>query len=307
VIGSRRARSCSGSTTWRAVRCAACWKGSTSPRLLAERDGLDALVFPLELEAARGRAEVAEIQAGRSGSSPAATRCSPASKPRLLALERNAAYLAGAQGDFRGRVAQAREAIAEARMQILNLRRARTDKAATELRDVQTRRAEIQERYQAADVQLVRREVLAPQSCTVFDLRYVTSGGVIPPGDEILDIVPHDDRLVVEARVLPTDIDVMPPGLPAEIVLPAYKGRTTPRLDGRVLQVSADALADERTGVTYYLARVEVDADELAQLDGVDLYPGMPAEALIVTGERTAFDYLVQPLRDSFHRAFRED
>jgi HlyD family type I secretion membrane fusion protein len=325
-------------------------------RLIAERDGLNLLTFPPELEGTRGRAEVVEILAGQerifdSGRALVAgqvdvlrqriaqlqaqidaleaqlaageeqmalIREEVASveelvakglerKPRLLALERNVAYLTGVQGDFRGRIAQAREAIAEAELQILNLQRARVDKAAAELRDVQTRRAEIQERYRAADVHLVRREVLAPQAGRVLKLRYFAPGGVIPPGGEILDIVPEDDRLIVEARVSPTDIDVVHEGLSARVVLPAYKSRVTPQVKGEVTRVSADVLADERSGEPYYLARIEIDELELARIDRVRLYPGMPAEAFIVTGERTVLEYLIQPVTESFRRAFREE
>lgn len=130
---------------------------------------------------------------------------------------------------------------------------------------------------------------------------------MVAPGGDILDLVPQDDPLVIDARVSPTDIDVVRAGLPAKVVLSAFKSRTTPQLAGSVTRVSADALTDDRTGAPYYLARVEVDAGELAALDGVRLQPGMPAEALILTGERTLLHYLLQPIEDSFRRAFRED
>jgi HlyD family secretion protein len=122
----------------------------------------------------------------------------------------------------------------------------------------------------------------------------------------ILDIVPRDERLVVEARVNPTDIDVVHDGLPAKLILSAFKSRTTPHIDGRVIQVSADALHDERTDQTYYLARVEADVTQLAALDGVRLTPGMPVEIIIHTGDHTFWTYIIQPLTDSFRRAFRE-
>jgi HlyD family type I secretion membrane fusion protein len=203
-------------------------------------------------------------------------------------------------------MAQAREAIAEAELQGVDLRNARISEAATELREVQTRRAEVEEKRRTAAVQLDRREVMAPQAGTVLNLRYHTPGGVVTPGTAILDLVPQDDRLIIEARVSPADIDVVHAGLPAKVALTAYKSRTTPQLDGKVLQVSADALNDERIGQSYFLARVEVNGDQLAGLGGVQLAPGMPAEIFIETGERTLLDYLIRPLRDSFNRAFRE-
>ena len=228
-------------------------------------------------------------------------------KPRLLALERNTAYLKGQQGDYSNRRAQAREAIAETELEILNARRTRVEKAALELREVQTRRAEIHERLAEASVRLTRREVVAPQAGTVLNLRYHTLGGVVPPGGEILDLVPEDDQLIIEAQVSPADIDTVHAGLKAKVALSAYKSRITPQLDGKVLQVSADALTDERTGLTYFAARIEVDRELLEKLDGVQLAPGMPAETFIETGRRTMLDYLIQPLTDSFRRAFRED
>jgi HlyD family type I secretion membrane fusion protein len=227
-------------------------------------------------------------------------------KPRLLALERNAAYLSGEQGEYNGRIAEAREAIAGAQMEILNTRRTRVEKAALELREVETQLAQVEERLAEASVKLGRRDVIAPQGGTVLNLRYHTLGGVVPPGNDILDIVPRDERLVVEARVNPTDIDVVHDGLPAKLILSAFKSRTTPHIDGRVIQVSADALHDERTDQTYYLARVEADVTQLAALDGVRLTPGMPVETIIHTGDHTFWTYIIQPLTDSFRRAFRE-
>jgi multidrug efflux pump subunit AcrA (membrane-fusion protein) len=97
------------------------------------------------------------------------------------------------------------------------------------------------------------------------------------------------------------------PGLAAKVHLTAFKARTTPRLDGRVVYVSADSLVDERTGTPYYDARIEVDRHALERLEQVHLYPGMPVQVMVVTGERTLLEYLVQPLHDSLTRAFRED
>lgn len=227
-------------------------------------------------------------------------------KPRLLALEREAARLDGAQGDYRGRIAQMREAIAEAELQIIELRAARLEEVAAELQDVEGRRAEVEEKLAAAEVQLVRHEVVAPAAGTVLDLRYFTPGGVIPAGGTILDIVPDEDRLVIDARVQPVDIEDVQGGMAAQVVLSGLQGRSTPYLDGLVVRVSPDALTDERTGTPYFLARVEVDRAQLSRLAGVELSPGMPAEVLIVNRERTALDYLLQPVRDSFRRAWRE-
>lgn len=266
---------------------------------------LEAQIAALDAQLAAGRDQLALVAEEVAGVR-AMVEKGLERKPRLLALERQAASLAGQQGEYANRIAQAREAIAEAEMEILNARRSQVEKAALELRETGMRRAEVEERLATATVALGRREVVAPQSGIVLNLRYHTLGGVVPPGGEILDLVPEGDPLVVEARIAPTDIDVVHPGLPARIALSAYKSRTTPHLDGRVLRVSADALADERTGQPFFRAEIEVDARQVAMLEAIRLRPGMPVEAFIETGERTLLDYLVQPLADSFRRAFRE-
>jgi len=152
-----------------------------------------------------------------------------------------------------------------------------------------------------------RMEVVAPVSGQVVDLKVHTLGGVVRPGDALLDIVPQSDELVVEARVRPVDIDAVHAGQSAQVALTAYKQRTTPRLDGRLATVSADALIDESRHISYYSAEIHIDSSELAKLNGVQLYPGMPAEVMIVTGKRTMLEYTLQPIVDSFRRAFREE
>lgn len=228
-------------------------------------------------------------------------------KPRLLALLRQKVELEGRRDELAGRIAEAREGIAQAELEILGLRADRQSEVTAELRDVQNRRAEAEEKLAAAQVRQGRRDVLAPEAGTVMNLRYFAPGAVVPAGRDILDLVPRDDRLVIDARVNPTDIDVVRPGLPAKVVLTAFKSRTTPQIDAQVVRVSADALTDERSGLPYYLTRIVVDAAQLGALDGVRLQPGMPAETLILTGERTMLRYLMQPFEDSVRGAFRED
>ena len=230
-----------------------------------------------------------------------------ATKPRQLALEREGARLKGLQGDYQNRMAQARETIAQTRLEILNARQGRVEQATTELGDVESRRAQTAERLAEAAAKLGRRDLVAPQDGTVLNLRYHTLGGVVPPGGEVLDLVPEQDELIVEAKIRPSDIDVVRVGLPAQVALTAYKSRVTPKVDGHITRVSADALQDERTGQYYFAARIEVDPDELAHVEQVELTPGMQVEAFINTGERTMAAYLMQPLTDSFRRAFREE
>jgi HlyD family secretion protein len=228
-------------------------------------------------------------------------------KPRLLALKRQAADLEGEQGEYLNAMAQAREAIAGAQMEILSMRAERRAEVSNELREVQTRLAEVREKLAAAQIRQGRRDLVSPEAGTVLNLRYFAPGAVVQPGGPVLDLVPTDDRLVVEARVRPTDIDVVHVGLPAKIVLSAYKMRTTPKIDGEVTRVSADALKDERTGEYYYTARVKADPEQLHTLSDIHLQPGMPAETMIVTGERTMLQYLMQPILDTFRTAFREE
>lgn len=122
-----------------------------------------------------------------------------------------------------------------------------------------------------------------------------------------MDIVPQNDRLIIEAQVLPQDIDVVHEGLAAKVMLSAYKSRFVPRLNGKVVQVSADRFLNENTGEPYFLVRVEIDKDALDGLPNeVALYPGMPAEVFITTGEGTFLQYLASPIIDSFRRGFRE-
>ncbi|HSE76802.1 MAG TPA: HlyD family efflux transporter periplasmic adaptor subunit, partial [Alphaproteobacteria bacterium] len=146
-----------------------------------------------------------------------------------------------------------------------------------------------------------------PQSGVVVGLKFRSRLGVIPPGASILDIVPSEDRLVFEARVRPEDIDVVRVGQTAQVRLTAYKQRSTLTVNGRLIHISADRFLDERTGLGYYLAKIEPDPDSLAAAGDVQLQAGMPAEVMIQTGARLAIEYMVNPVIISFTRAFRED
>jgi HlyD family type I secretion membrane fusion protein len=228
-------------------------------------------------------------------------------KPRLLALQRQQSYLEGLRGEQQASIAKAEQAIGETRMQSEDLRTRRSAEIALELREAEAQLLEVEEKLGLASDIDRRMEVIAPVSGQVVELKLHTVGGVIRPGEPLLDIVPNSDELVVEARIRPVDIDAVAIGQPAQVALTAYKQRTTPRLDGTLVKVSADALADPERRISYYAADIRIDPSELAKLEGVQLYPGMPAEVMIVTGERTLLQYLLQPLTDSFNRAFRED
>jgi HlyD family type I secretion membrane fusion protein len=149
-------------------------------------------------------------------------------------------------------------------------------------------------------------DIVAPEAGTVLNSRVFTLGAVVRPGDPIMDLVPARDRIIAEVHVQPNDIEVIHPGLVAEIRLPAFKQRTVPYLHGNVIFVASDVTEDDRRGIAYYKVQIEIDEDQLRALEGVQLRPGMMVEAMIRTGERSFGRYLLQPVFDSFHRAFRE-
>jgi HlyD family type I secretion membrane fusion protein len=228
-------------------------------------------------------------------------------KSRLLVLEREAANLQGRRGEYLASIARAGQRRGETDLQILDLHNKRTEEVAKDLREVQGSLREISERLHAAEDVLERTVVRAPVSGLVMNLQVHTAGGVVGAGKPILDIVPQDDNLLIEAKLRPADIDSVHTGLPAQIRLTAFKQWRTPLLSGRVRYVSGDALIDQRTGEASYSAHLVVDRGELQRAGGLNLQPGMPAEIMIVTGRRTALDYLLLPLKESFSRAFREE
>jgi HlyD family secretion protein len=230
-----------------------------------------------------------------------------ATRTRLLALRREQSDIEGNRAERRARIARAHQAIGETELQIIAQGTALLEEANEELSRVQAELAEVEQRLAASRDVLARTLIGAPSAGTVVQLRFHTPGGVIRPGEPILDIVPDSEELLVDARLSPLDIDIVAAGLPVQIILPAYKQRHLPRIEGRVRRVSADAIVDPHSGERYFAARIEVDPEHLAAVaPGVELTPGMPAEVYITTAERTMLDYLLQPVFDSLRRAFRE-
>jgi HlyD family secretion protein/epimerase transport system membrane fusion protein len=228
-------------------------------------------------------------------------------KPEVLRLQRMQAELMGKQGEYIGTIARVQQQIGETEQQALQLEAERADQIATQLDQVRVELAEVTERLNASRDILDRTVVTAPVSGTVVNLRFKTEGGVVQRAEPILDIVPAEEKLLIDARIAPSDIDVVHVGLSAQVHLTAYNSKGMPRIDGLVRSVSADRLADPATNQPYYLARIEVDRAELAQLDaGIRLVPGMPADVLIVTGERTMLAYLFEPFMQAFRRSLRE-
>ena len=233
-------------------------------------------------------------------------------KTRLLQLEREQAEIEGGRGQYAAQVARAQQVIAESEVNIATLKNDNANEVAQQLRETEEKVAQLEEQRQAAADVLERVEIRAPEDGIVTDLRVHTPGGVVKPGDPLLDLVPRTSQMVVEARVRPEDIDLVHPGLQAWVRVLPYKQRRTPPLEGTVTHVSPDRLIDERPqgreapGQPYYLAKVMLNSAALEAVPEVHLVPGMPTEVTIETGESTVALYMLSPLLDSFNRAFRE-
>jgi epimerase transport system membrane fusion protein len=227
-------------------------------------------------------------------------------RPRLLELQRAGFGLDGQIADARASIAKYRQAIAEQELQIAQLGKDQMADVTKDLREVQARLVEVLPKRTNAEAVLSRMEIRSPYAGQVVALNVFSIGGVIQRGERILDIVPDRDRLTVDAQVAVEDISEVHPGMPAEVRLTAYQQRIVPTIHGEVVQVSADRLTDPKTDRPYFVATVRPDLDELGQLPGVHLYPGMPATVTVPTVSRTAFDYIVGPLAMSFNKAFRQ-
>jgi len=225
---------------------------------------------------------------------------------RLTALEREAARLDGERGQLVAASAQTKGKIAETALQILQIDQDIASDVAKELREVDGKIGELVERKVAAEDQLKRIDIRAPQDGTVFQLAVHTIGGVITAGDPIMLIVPEADNLSVEVKVNPQDIDQLQLNQKAILRFSAFNIRTTPEIEGVVTRISADTSTDQRTGQSYYTVRIAMPADQIERLGEVKLLPGMPVEAFMQTRDRTMLSYLIKPLHDQFLRAFRE-
>ena len=225
---------------------------------------------------------------------------------RLTALEREAARLDGERGQLIAAAAQAKGKIAETALQILQIDQDIASDVAKELREVDGKIGEFVERKVAAEDQLKRTDIRAPQDGTVFELAVHTVGGVITAGDPIMLIVPEADNLSVEVKVNPQDIDQLQLNQKAILRFSAFNIRTTPEIEGTVTRISADTSTDQRTGQSHYTIRIAMPAEQIERLGDVKLLPGMPVEAFIQTRDRTMLSYLMKPLHDQVLRAFRE-
>lgn len=233
---------------------------------------------------------------------------------KFTAIQRDAARLSGEEGQLVAQVAQTRGRITEIRLQIDQIDQDLRAETMRELREQQARLAELTERRLAAEDQLRRVELRAPQSGVVHQLMAHTVGGVIAAGETLMEIVPQDEELVVEVRIAASDIDAVHPGQTAWVKFPAFNQRTTPEIEGQVTRVSPDVVRDATpqrfqtttAGQDYYVVRVMLPSEGRAKLGRLALLPGMPAEIHLDLGDRTVLSYLLKPLADQLGRALRE-
>ncbi len=226
---------------------------------------------------------------------------------RVTALKREETRLRGERGQLISNVAQAKGRISETGLQILQIDQDLKSEVAKELREGQARIAELVERKVAAQDQLRRIEIRAPQDGVVHQSLVHTVGGVVEAGEALMLIMPETDDLSIEVKVAPQDIDQLRPGQETMLRLSAFNQRTTPELKGRVSLIAADLVTDQRLGAQYYPVRIAFAAGERERLGAARLVPGMPVEGFIQTGDRTVLSYLTKPLTDHLAKAFREE
>ncbi|MET0295386.1 MAG: HlyD family type I secretion periplasmic adaptor subunit [Phenylobacterium sp.] len=230
-----------------------------------------------------------------------------APKTLILRYERALADLGGRRGQLIGDLNRNRQQMGETQMQMAAMREDRISKAAEMLRDTQVRLAEVGPKLTAARQSFESTVVKSPVVGYVLDLTQFTTGGVVGPGELLMNIVPADAPLIVTAKLRPDEIDDVRPGMKARVRLSAFNYRTVPPVDAEVTNVSADALVDQKTGTSYFNADLKIPPKELAKLPkGAKLEPGMPAQAMITTGRRTILGYIMGPITDTFRTALRE-
>lgn len=226
--------------------------------------------------------------------------------PRILALEREAERLQGEAGAARAQNAALQNSIGETQLQLTKDKQDMQESILTELRQVEADIAKLLPQHSAAQDALRRVDIVAPVAGRVLNLAVHTAGGVVTPAMPLMEIVPGKDQLVVLAQVKPADISKVYAGRNVQVRLSAFSARTTDALEGQVLSVSPDRKTDERSGISFYQAKIALPVDLPKPFRG-ELKPGMPAEVFISTGRQSAIGYLMRPLTDAFGRTFRED
>ncbi len=225
---------------------------------------------------------------------------------RVLAMDRETARLDGERGELVASKASAEARIAEVKVQILQIDEEDLSQTLTDLREIEGKVAELKERKLAIASRLERMVIKSPITGDVYQLAVHTIGGVIGPGEPIMLIVPEADELILQAQVMPQDIDQVRPGQIAHIRFPAFNSRLTPEVAAEVTQISADTSRTDASSPPFYSVRLMISAKELDKLGTNKLKPGMPAEAFIQTEAQTPLTYFLKPLTDQFAHALRE-
>lgn len=233
------------------------------------------------------------------------------SATRMRELERARAQLQGQRGQYTASVAQTRGAARENEIQVLEAERSFRERTASDLRDVETRLGDILPRWTAARDQLERTAIRSPATGAVVGLSVFTPGGVVAPGQKLMDIVPERTPLLIQARIAPEDADDLNVGQRTLVKFSGLHERTLPNLEGRLTRLSADSFTDEKSGMSYFTGEITVPRDQLGLIQGVRgadfaLRAGMPVQVLIPLRRRTALDYALEPLIGSFWSSFRE-
>ncbi len=224
----------------------------------------------------------------------------------MIDLKREVARLQGNLGELDGNKAQAEGRATEIQLQILQLQSARREDANTQLRDMGDKTLELAGRRRTLTEQVSRLEIRAPVSGIVLGLQVTTPNSVIRSAEPVLYIIPQDRPLVIIAQIPPIHIDEVHVGQEVRVVFAAFSARTTPQLEGRILTLSADAMSDQASKASFYRAEIELEPGEIERLHGQTVIPGMPVQAFITTGNRSAMAYLLKPFMDYFQMAFRE-
>ena len=226
---------------------------------------------------------------------------------RIREIERRSAEVASEIADLKSNKALSNVKRSETELQVLQLEKDFRTEVVDQLSQIEAKLFDLSERERALVARLDRTVIRAPESGMVLGMQVHTVGGVIQSGAPLLEIVPKNSELIVEAQVSPMDIDRVHEGLEVDVRFSAFNTHTTPVIYGKVSHLSADSLVNKETGIPYYLAKIDIPAKELAKLGDMSLLPGMPADALIKTGERTLFEYLLRPATDAFARSLIED
>ncbi len=210
--------------------------------------------------------------------------------------------------DLQKSIAETDEQAEIARLQIANYK---NDDLFENLKEIKESDMEIVALYNQLSASrdiLKRSAITSPVSGKIMNIKYHTIGAVVPPGGEIMNIVPQDEEMVIEAKIKPQDIDNVAIGMKSKIQLTAYKGKKVPKINGKVINVSADIVTNEQTRESYFLARINISKKDLDKLkEKIELYPGMPAQVFIITGSRSLISYMFTPISDSTYKAFREE